>query len=145
MKYCQMWKNFFCFDIFWLKKERNNIRKSIGQHKMYWYTDTFSIKNVSICRYRYTLKVYDTDTVSNTKGLLEIDMKYSKSIVLCKRRISKIQDKRKFKDSKIGTVFFFKKSSRHCGKWQSFQCVQCKISYTKTPVLIISTFFMQWK
>ena len=63
-----------------------------------------------MCRQRFILKVYDTDTVSNTKGLLEIDMKYSKSIVLCKRRISKIQDKRKFEDSKIGTVFFLKKA-----------------------------------
>ena len=36
---------------------------------MYWYTDTFSMKNVSMCRYRYILRVSDTDTVSNTKGL----------------------------------------------------------------------------
>ena len=27
------------------------------------------MKNVSMCRYRYILKVSDTDTVSNTKGL----------------------------------------------------------------------------
>ena len=45
-------------------------QKKYRQHKMYWYTDTFSMKNVSMCRYRYILKVSDTDTVSNTKGLI---------------------------------------------------------------------------
>ena len=44
-------------------------QKKYRQHKMYWYTDTFSMKNVSMCRYRYISKVSDTDTVSNTKGL----------------------------------------------------------------------------
>ena len=39
---------------------------------MYWYIDTFFIENVSMCRYKYILKVSDTYTVSNTKGLLPV-------------------------------------------------------------------------
>ena len=61
-------------------------QKKYRQHKMYWYTDTFSMKNVSMCRYRYILKVSDTDTVSNTKGLtwivLEVNWNVSKYFVL---------------------------------------------------------------
>ena len=49
-------------------------QKKYRQHKMYWYTDTFSMKNVSMCRYRYILKVSDTDTVSNTKGLISDEL-----------------------------------------------------------------------
>ena len=49
----------------WLKK----YQKMYQRAKMYWYIDTFSIKNVSMCRYWYILKVSDTDTVSDTKGL----------------------------------------------------------------------------
>ena len=36
---------------------------------MYQYIDTFLIENVSMCRYKYILKVSDTYTVSDTKGL----------------------------------------------------------------------------
>ena len=36
---------------------------------MYQYIDTFFIENVSMCRYKYILKVSDTYTVSDTKGL----------------------------------------------------------------------------
>ena len=35
---------------------------------MYQYIDTFLIENVSMCRYKYILKVSDTYIVSNTKG-----------------------------------------------------------------------------
>ena len=54
--------------IFWSKRSEI-VSEKYRQHKMYWYTNTFSIKNVSMCRYRYISKVSDTDTVSNTKGL----------------------------------------------------------------------------
>ena len=43
--------------------------KKYRQPKMYQYIDTFFNENVSMCRYKYILKVSDTYTVSNTKGL----------------------------------------------------------------------------
>ena len=43
--------------------------KKYRQPKMYQYIDTFFNENVSMCRYKYILKVSDTYTVSDTKGL----------------------------------------------------------------------------
>ena len=43
--------------------------KKYRQPEMYQYIDTFFNENVSMCRYKYILKVSDTYTVSNTKGL----------------------------------------------------------------------------
>ena len=59
---------------FWPKigqKLLKKYQKLYQRAKMYWYIDTFSIKNVSMCRYWYILKVSDTDTVSDTMGLLQ--------------------------------------------------------------------------
>ena len=44
------------------------------QHKMYRYTNTFSMKNVSVCQYRYISKVSDADTASNTNGLARFEV-----------------------------------------------------------------------
>ena len=67
-------------------------QKKYRQHKMYWYTDTFSMKNVSMCQYRYILKVSDTDTVSNTKGLDNLNnpdnsMYISSFLVRCQSKL----------------------------------------------------------
>ena len=48
---------------------------------MFWYINTFFIENVSTCRYKYILKVSDTYTVSDTKGLLYTVLFYLEQIM----------------------------------------------------------------